>query len=153
MINALKAVNVALSVDDANGRPQARGDGLLTSPTSSAIIDAPNAHERLSFTITNTGSTTQHMVPILQTLGAPIAGRTITLQLDPTTDPTFLNAFGAPRSYIEQTFTVPEGAQHLDAAIAFQSPLTSPATIVYFALLDPSGRQAAYSEPQGFGQG
>jgi len=154
LINTLAAVKAALSVQDGYGTPTPRGDSVLSSPTSARITSAPNMHETRTFTITNTGSTTQHLAPALETLGAPIAGATLNLQLDPSTDPTFLNPTGAPRSYIEQTFRVPHGAKHLDAAIAWQSPLTGAATpIAYLGLQDPSGRQAAYSIPQGFGSG
>jgi hypothetical protein len=153
LINALKAVNVALSIRDANGSPTARGNGWLSIPASSIVVDTPNVSETRSFTITNTGSTTQHLSPTLQTLGGPIAGAALTLQLDPATYPTFPNVAGAARSYVEQTFVVPEGAEHLDAAIAYQSALTSPPAIVYFNLFDPRGREAAYSIPQGTANG
>ena len=154
LINSLAAVNVALSIDDGKGRPKARGQGLYTNATGISIVAEPNAHESQTFTITNTGSMTRHLRPALQTLGAPIAGATLNLHLDPSREPVFLNAFGATRSYIEQKFTVPSGAQHLDAAIAFQVSLSSSAApFGYLALLDPSGRQAAYSVPQGAASG
>jgi hypothetical protein len=108
------------------------------------------------FAITNTGSRREHLTPSLDTLGAPIAGETLTLNLDPATDPTFLNVGGAPRPYIKHMIKVPVGAEHLDVAVAFPipNPLTSPdAPIVYLGLLDPEGRQAAYSIPQGFDSG
>jgi hypothetical protein len=154
LINALEAVQVALSIDDNLGRPKAHGHGLLSSSTGVSIIGAPNTHETQTFKITNTGSTTRHVTPALQTLGAPIAGATLSLQLAPSSDPTFISPTGAPRAYIKQKFTVPAGAQHLDAAIAYQVSLYNTATpIVYISLLDPAGRQAAYSIPQGLGSG
>ena len=152
LIDALKAVYAALSVRDENGSPRGRGNGMLVTPNSAAIVAAPNAQEIRSFTITNTGSRAQLMVPRLQTLGPPIAGENLTLHLDPATDPTFLSAGGSKRAYVEQTFRVPAGAQHLDAAIAFQTQL-NPAGLAYISLFDPSGRLAAYSVPQGVGNG
>jgi hypothetical protein len=149
LINALAAVNAALSVADGNGNPKTRGDGLLAKPTSAHIESWPNTHETRSFTITNTGSTTRHLTPSLQTLGAPIAGATLNVTLDPSTDPTFINPTGATRAYVKQKFTVPVNADHLDAAIAWQAPTGT--EIAYLGLLDPSGRQAAYSIPQGLG--
>jgi hypothetical protein len=154
LINSLAAVNVALSIDDGQGRPKARGPGIYTSATGVSIVAEPNANESRTFTITNTGSTTRHLTPSLQMLGAPIAGATLNLNLAPSSEPVFLSPTGAQRSYIEQKFTVPSGAQHLDAAIAFQVSLTSSATPYgYLALLDPSGREAAYSLPQGAASG
>jgi hypothetical protein len=154
LINSLGAVYMALSIDDANGKPKAHGHGLLVGTTSVNITAAPNTHETETFKITNTGSTPREVSPALQTLGAPVAGGTINLTLDPSTNPTFINPTGAPRSYVEQKFTVPSAADHLDVAIAYQVSLTSSATpIVYVALLDPAGRQAAYSLPQGLASG
>ncbi len=156
LINALAAVNAALSVQDWQGTPKPRGAGVLSSPTSASVTGTPNAHETRSFIITNTGSTTENLTPKMETLGSPIAGATLNLQLDPSTDPTFINATGAPRSYIKHTFRVPPGAQHLDAAIAWQTPnpfTSAAAPIAYIGLVDPSGRQAAYSNPQGLDSG
>ena len=152
LINSLEAVKAALSIVDENGRPATRGGGLLLNPTSARITAEPNAYETRSFSITNTGSTWEYLRPSLDTLGAAMAGETLTLNLDPATDPTFLNVAGTPRSYISQKITVPSGAQHLDVAIAYPvpNPFTSPnIPIVFLGLLDPSGRQAAYSIPQG----
>jgi hypothetical protein len=156
LINALAAVKAALSVVDEHGSPKAQGEGVLLNPTSARITAQPNAHESRSFSVTNTSATTRHLTPALQTLGAPIAGTSLTLTLDPATDPTYPNPTGAPRSYIEQKINVPAGAQHLDAAVSYPvpNPFTSPlAPIVYISLLDPSGRQASYSIPQGFDNG
>jgi Subtilase family/Peptidase inhibitor I9 len=154
LINSLGAVHVALSIDDSNGRPKPHGNGLLASTTSVDITGEPNAREFQTFKIINTGATARQIVPALQVLGAPIAGATLNLHLDPSSDPTFINPSGVARSYIKQKFTVPANVQHLDAAIAYQVSLTSTATpIVYISLLDPAGRQAAYSIPQGLGSG
>jgi hypothetical protein len=156
LINALAAVNAALAIEDGNGRPKPQGSGLLAAPTSARISGEPNTREERTFTITNTGSTTQHLTPTLETLGAPFAGATLNLTLNPAVDPYFLNVAGNERVYITKTFKVPANAEHLDAAIAFQSPLSIAATnppLVYLGLIDPSGRQAANSIPQGLGSG
>jgi hypothetical protein len=156
LIDALKAVHMALSVDDSNGNPppQTEGHGLLSDVTAVRIIAAPNARETRTFRLTNTGPTARHFTAALQTLGPPLAGASLGLRLTPADDPTFINPTGAARAYIERTFAVPGGAAHLDAAIAWQTSLYSAATpIVYLALLDPSGRQTSYSLPQGLGSG
>jgi hypothetical protein len=154
LINALAAVNAALSINDENGHPKNRGESLLAAPSSAQIIAQPNHPESLSFTITNEGTTPQHLTPTFETLGSPTSGATLNLNLDPATDPTFLNVAGNMRAYIKKTFKVPSGMEHLDAAIAFQTVIgsTNP-PLVFFGLLDPSGRQAAYSIPQGLGSG
>lgn len=154
LINALAAVKAALSLDDANGKPKPQGTAVLAAPSSGAVTATPNAHEALSFTLTNTGSTTHHLTPTLEKLGAPYAGASVGLTLNPATDPFFLNVTGAPRHYIKHTFKVPAGAEHLDAALAVPTAIGAASPpIPYLALIDPAGRQANYSEPQGFGSG
>jgi hypothetical protein len=153
-IDGLAAVQMALSVPDENGFPRPAGTGLLASP-SSASITAPVGQDQLaSFIVTNTGAKTVRVSPALEGLGAPIAGETVTVQLNPASDPTFTNVLGAKRPYAKQTFVVPAGADHLDAAIALPPTTASgKQTIGALALIDPSGRQAAYSIPQGVGSG
>ncbi|HUN93338.1 MAG TPA: S8 family serine peptidase [Burkholderiaceae bacterium] len=152
LVNALKAVNVALSIRDSNGSPRGHGDGVVASPSASEATDYPGTRLTRSFKVTNTGTSTAHLTPTLQVLGAALAGQTITVPLNPATDPTFVNTTGATRTYTKRTFVVPPGADHLDGTIAFQSPLGT-APLVYFSLVDPSGKQATYSIPQGAGSG
>jgi hypothetical protein len=152
LINAYKAVFAALSVVDGNGHPAPRGNTVLASPTSAAVLSLPNHHQRRAFTITNNGNTPLHLTPALQALERQVAGATLDLTLDPSTDPTYINVSGAPRSYIAQHFNVPRGAEHLDAAIAWVNPLNT-SQIVYLSLIDPQGRDAAYSVPQGANSG
>jgi Subtilase family/Peptidase inhibitor I9 len=144
-IDALAAVNAALGTGT--------GSGLLNNPTSASITDLPGTSQTVFVAITNTGSTKQHLVPSLQALGPAFAGQSLTLELNPAVDPTFPNVTGSPRSYITRTFNVPAGAQHLDAAIAYKAPFTSASAVVYLGLIDPYGRDAAYSIPQGFTSG
>lgn len=148
LINSLAAVNAALFTGGTHGH----GKGLLIGPSAVSFTAEPNTNQSASFAVTNTGASSLHLTPALQTLGIPIAGATLTLTLSPGTNPTFPNVAGAPRSYITQTFTVPAGAQHLDAAIAWQNPLGT-SKIAYLALVDPTGAQQAYSLPQGTGSG
>jgi Subtilase family len=154
LINSLAAVNAALSINDENGHPKNHGQSLLVAPSSARLIAEPNQAKSLSFTITNEGTTPQHLTPTFEALGSPTAGATLNLTLDPATDPTFLNVAGNMRAYIKKTFKVPSGMEHLDAAIAFQTVVGSAnPPLVFFGLLDPSGRQVAYSIPQGLGSG
>ncbi|MBV8909254.1 MAG: S8 family serine peptidase, partial [Gammaproteobacteria bacterium] len=153
-IDAYQAVKTALAVGDEDGHPSVAGGGLLNSPTNVNIADYPHASESVTVAFTNTGKVSRTLHPRLQALGAPFAGQALTLTLNPAVDPTFPNVTGSPRSYIKKTFTVPAGAQHLDVAIAWKAPFSAPVqTFVYLGLIDPSGRDAAYSIPQGGGSG
>ncbi len=149
LINALAAVNAALSVRDQNGGAGPSGNSLLNNPTNVSITDLPRAPESVTVAITNTGSVKQLLEPELQVLGPPIAGATTTVTLAKS-DPIFPSPAGLPRNYVLQHFTVPEGAEHLDAAIAWQvNPFTGPAVTVDLGLIDPSGKDAGYTIPQG----
>jgi hypothetical protein len=150
LIDALAAVKLALSVQNAKGTPPLRGTGLLVQPNSLQVTDLPKTSETGSFTVTNSGMTTQTLTPTLQKLGPPIAGDTVTVILNPATDPTYTNSAGDPRPYVPQTLTVPAGAQHLDVSFAFQG---QPSAEVAVTLVDPTGKLAAYSLPQGVGNG
>jgi hypothetical protein len=155
LINSLAAVQAALSFTTGNGQIKGHGQGIVTQPTAIRVTDAPGTQESQQITVTNTGTTVQHLAPTLQMLAAPFAGATLNLTLDPATAPTYINASGSTRSFLEQQFTVPAGAQHLDAAIAYNTVGEDPNNppIVYLHLFDPSGRLAQYSIPQGFGSG
>jgi subtilisin family serine protease len=156
LINALAAVNLALSIDDQNGKPKRQGDSLLLAPTSANATAQPGTRIERTFTVSNEGGSAQHLTASLQTLGAPFAGATLNLTLDPTVDPHFINVAGNTRVYTTKTFKVPANADHLDAAVAFLSPLSIAASnppLVYLSLIDPSGREAAESNPQGLGSG
>jgi hypothetical protein len=152
LINSLKAVQAALSVQDTHGHPAGQGNGLLVTPTNAPVVALPGTRQVVSFTVTNTGNKLQYVLPHLQTLNFPTGGATTIVQLNPAVDPTFPNITGAPRAYVKQTFTVPDYSDRLDAAIAV--PLKgNPNAIAYLSLFDPSGRLVAYSIPQGFGSG
>ncbi|HEX4240185.1 MAG TPA: S8 family serine peptidase [Steroidobacteraceae bacterium] len=150
LINALAAVDAALSI----GRSKRTGSSDLTSPTSAPITDAPNAAETRSFSVTNTGAAAQTVVPAFETLGPAVAGSTFSVKLNAKTDPMFQDAFGDHAPYVKKTFTVPAGAQHLDASIAWVVPFSGgQSPLVYLGLFDPSGREAAYSLAQGSDSG
>ncbi len=154
LVNAYAAVEAALSVSDENGECSGSGTGLLNSPTSASIVDQPHAPETLSFAVTNTGSTHQHLQPTLQALGPAIAGENLTIKFDPAKLPTYPSLGGLARAYYKQQFTVPAGAQHVGVAIAWQAPFySSSATLLELALVDPNGRNAAWSLPQGTSNG
>jgi hypothetical protein len=151
LIDSLAAVRAALSADSPSTRPS-WSVGLLNSPSAAAVEAEPGTEQALTFTITNVGTKDEHLQPALQTLDKPFAQGTLNLNLDPLHDTVVLNAFGAKRAYITQTFEVPQHADHLDVALAYQNP-PSTSNYVYLALLDPKGRQTSYSVPQGAGTG
>jgi hypothetical protein len=134
-IDALAAVNAALSVQTEDGAPHPRGTEIVATPSAAVLSARPGDTVQTTFQVTNTGTTAQHLRPALQRLGAPFAGQTIPVTLG--TSP-----------IVSQTFAVPAGADHLDVSIAFP-----PSSFEALWLLDPQGRLVGYSFPQGGGSG
>ncbi len=153
IIDALKAVNTALSIPDQNGRPARHGQGIVVSPSTATFTAQTGQSLQSSFQVTNTGTTAIDVAPALETLGPPIAGATKALTFNPATLPTYSSGGGGPRPYLAQPFTVPAGADHLDVAIAFPPVYNGAQALAFIVLLDPSGREAAFSSPQGDGSG
>ncbi len=147
LINTYRAVQAALSYKDANGNPSPRGNALLASPDTLAATAAPNTKESFTVQITNDGASAETVAPRLVTLGQPTSSTSFTVQLSPQTDPTFIDSFGVTSAYVEQDFTVPAGAQRLDAAIAWDVSVQQ-FSRARLTLFDPRGRFAAYSLPQ-----
>lgn len=148
LINSYRAVQAALSYHDANGSPTPQGNALLASPGTLSATDLPNTAESFPVQITNDGAQPLTVRPSVRTLGATTSSANYAVQLSPLTDPTFIDAFGSTRAYVEQDFTVPAGAQRLDAAVAWDVRVQQTGSPVRLTLFDPQGRYAAFSNPQ-----
>jgi hypothetical protein len=148
LINSLNAVRAAR----AWGNSSKNGDALIASPTTLSASGAPGTAVNLPFTITDNGAHGQKVTPRPVKFASPFAMSNYAVTLDPSKDPTLTNVAGAPRAYQTQTFNVPGGAQRLDVSMAWDV-VSKPGTIAYLSLFTPDGTFAAYSLPQGFGQG
>ena len=154
MINSLRAVQAALSYHDANGNPRRQGDALLVAPDTLAATDcAEHARDVPGAGHQRRRSEPQIVRPRRADAGPADLGtpRTPSRSTRRPTRPSS-TALGAARAYVEQDFTVPAGAQRLDAAISLGRGQHSRATLVRLTLFDPQGRFAAYSQPQDAGR-
>ena len=88
----------------------------------------------------------------MQQLAPPLAGATVTVMLNKKL-PTFPSPGDLPRYYVKRTFHVPLGAEHLDTAIAWQSPFFGNAVTADLGLIDPDGHDMGYTIPQGASSG
>jgi subtilisin family serine protease len=151
LVNALKAVRLAESIP-GNGRtvpPQ--GSTLLADKTRLSATAPAGSTQAFTVNITNTGANTQTVKPVGSTLSPTLLlNDTGTLSETPATDPTFVDGGGVTSSYVTHTFTVPAGAQRLDASVTWDGA-GQPASRVRETLFDPLGRVAAYTLPQGPG--
>jgi hypothetical protein len=152
LVNSYKAVLAAESVHDANGTPAPVGSSLLVSANSLNAVAASGTHESFPVTITNNGAHPQTLTLTGKTIGPDTSITAGSVTLTDGTSPEFVNYQGLNNNYGTFTFTVPAGQVRLDASIAYPgNPAKGNNQRVRLILIDPLGRLAAHSIPQGVG--
>jgi hypothetical protein len=163
LLNALRAVQLAKTYGK-----HAKGGGLLHSPDSLSDLGKPGASFRHTVKVTNTGGSKARIRPVLRTLGRARtlanghlnlfeSGRGTQGSCAGVTSAKYYNGETIPELNC-RTFNVPKGVDELDSRIAW-NPLQSCPTCtageptVREILIDPKGRYAQYSDPQGDGAG
>jgi len=153
LLNSYKAVQLAESIPTSDGSPAPTGDTLLTSASSlNAIESTPGKVERFSVSVTNTGTQTQTITASGRSFESEQNVQTGSVTLNDATSPQFTNFQGLPNNYGTFTFTVPAGQDRLNASIAYPgNPAKGNNQRVRLILIDPTGKFAAHSLPQGVG--
>jgi len=151
LLNTYQAVLMAESISTSDGSPKPVGDTLLISPNQLNAVGKPGTMNHWDVTVTNTGAYTQTVNLSGRTLGPSQNVQTGKVWLIAGTSPQFVNYQGTPNNYRTFTFQVPAGADRLDASIAYPGVPNSLNARVRLILIDPQGRFAAHSIPQGVG--
>ena len=160
LLNSYKAVLLAESVSTADGSPKPVGNTLLVSTDQLNAVDAPGTQERWNVTITNTGLYPQFVNLRGRTMGPSQNVQSGSVTLNDATSPKFVNYGGLENNYAVFHFEVPRGAARLDGSIAWpgnpayclqvacEVGLNSRVRLIF---IDPAGRFAGHSVPQGPG--
>lgn len=143
LLDSYRAVQLALST----GSSARAGETIATSVNQLRYTGAAGTRKTWTVTVTNDGAARQVIRLAGRTYGPAkdiAAGR---VTLSDTKSPHFTDESGARNNYGEVRFTVANGADQLTAAIAYPAGMASyPAQL---SLIDPRGRYAASSAPQG----
>jgi hypothetical protein len=160
LLNSYKAVQLAESIATSDGSPKPLGNTLLLSTDQLNAVGAPGTPESWNVTVTNTGAFPQLMTLSGRTIGPDQNVQTGSVTLNDSTSPKFVNYGGLQNNYAVFNFHVPPFAARLDGSIAWpgnptyclqeacEVGLNSRVRLIF---IDPQGRFAAHSLPQGPG--
>ena len=149
LLNSYKAVLLAESIGNGHA---AVGQSLLLSQTQLNAVAAPGSVETWPVTVTNTGSAAQVVSVSGRTFGPAVTLTKGSITLNDGTSPQFANYQGLQNNYGVFKFNVPAGQDRLLGSIAYASPAGANNNArVRLILVDPKGRFAAHSLPQGVG--
>ena len=144
LVNALKAVQLAESVNSGSGRPQ--GSTLLVNQTSlNATVNAGQTHT-FSIGVTNEGGAAQTVTPVVSGNPTTVSADTGTVTLS-SSSTTHVDGAGNTDHYATHTFAVPGGADYLNGDITWNAAHITGAA--FEELFDPKGKLAAYSALSG----
>jgi hypothetical protein len=153
LLNSYKAVELA----ESYGKATHAGETLLASSTQLHATGTPGQAKSWKVTLTNTGARTQTVRLGGRGIGGDQHVATGGVTLNDATSNQFTSYSGVPDNYGVFHFTVAKNQDRLDASLAW--PATTVATYhtqslnarVRLILIDPRGRYAAHSLPQGDG--
>jgi Peptidase inhibitor I9 len=154
LIDAYKA---SLAAESYNKSPSAsNGSTLVTSADQLNGSGLPGRRVTLTDTVTNNGDKAETLSLSTRAIGTYRSLKSGTVTLSDTASPHILDWNGVNDNYEPFKFNVPAGQDRLNVSAAFQNAgnnLTDPAlhARVRLTLIDPRGRLAEYSVPQGDG--
>jgi len=147
LLDSYKAVQLAESI----GRTTRTGDTLLESATQLDYAGLPGTSKSWPVTLTNTGAQTQTVSLRGRAVGPDQNKQSGTVTLNDSTSDQLIDFADYPDNYAVFHFTVPASRSRLDVSIAYPADSVAVIAPVSLTLIDPKGRYAANSDPQGVG--
>lgn len=147
LLNSYKAVQLAESV----GKSGRTGQTLLLSANQLSYAGLPGSAHYWKVTVGNAGWKPQAVRLAGRALGGDLNARAGSVTLNDKTSNQFTGPGGARENYAVFHFTVPSGRARLTTSIAFPANPMTVSAPPHLTLIDPKGRLAAYSLPQGIG--
>ena len=117
LLNSYKAVQLAESIQTADGTPAPAGNTLLKSTGQLNAVALPGTKEHFPVTITNTGAGRENVSIVGRAIGPDRNVQTGSVTLNDSSSPQFTNYQGITNNYQTFTFNVgarPEPAGRLD---------------------------------------
>ena len=148
LVNAYAAVKLAKAF---GGTTSSTTPVIQSSASSFTATAAASTKETFTDTVTNRGSATATVAVSGRTLGEYSRIATSTQTLSDSSSPKYVDFQGLTDNVATVHFTVPAGKDRLSSSIAWQGASLELAARVRMTLVDPKGRLAAYSLPQGIG--
>ncbi len=156
LIDAYKASLAAESYGNSSQRSNGNDNTLLTNANQLNASGRPGSRQTLTDTVTNNGSRSETLSLSTRAIGAYRSLKSGTVVLSDTASRHIVDYQGVNDNYEPFKFNVPANQDRLNVSAAFQNAgnnLTDPAlhARVRITLVDPRGRLAEYSVPQGDG--
>jgi hypothetical protein len=148
LLNTYKAVQLA----ESYGKSSRTGSTLLVSTGQLTTTGLPGATKSWKITLTNMGTKTQAVKVGDRTLNpAPTSAESGTVTLSDAGGSQYTADSGNKVNYEVFKFKVPAGQGRLDVSIAYGADPSMVYLSPSLTLVDPDGRMAADTEPQGLG--
>lgn len=151
-VDARAAVEAALTYPGGGGTaPADVSSNIVFTPDQLTLSGAPGTTRTATVKVTNVGTQRLTVLPATRTY-ASLGAQTQTVAIDAASTQTLpYPTTGAPWAYKTVTFTVPPGADRLDARILWQSGAGPGQTgpVVRLSLFAPDGTYEANTRPQG----